>query len=108
MPLMAQHRRDDEAGVNTVLRRAFQTIGHQPRFALETQDSGFLQSLLLDGFPAVGILNEHEIRSGGLEAFPSVRLDVEGLSLTPAAITLKQAYVSMAAQRIIEKFTEIF
>ena len=108
VPLMAQHRRDDEAGVNTVLRRAFQTIGHQPRFALETQDSGFLQSLLLDGFPAVGILNEHEIRSGGLEAFPSVRLDVEGLSLTPAAITLKQAYVSRAAQRIIEKFTEIF
>lgn len=107
LPLIVQHRRD-KAGINAVLLKAFQKNNKQAHIVLETQDSSFLQELLLDGFPAVAILNEYELERLPPDAFPSARLDVTDLALSPALISLEHAYTSLLAQKVMDCFAARF
>ncbi|MDO5536630.1 MAG: LysR family transcriptional regulator substrate-binding protein, partial [Desulfovibrionaceae bacterium] len=108
LPLVVQQRRDYAGGMKSLLLKIFQKNSNHPRIVLETQDTSFLRQLLREGFPAVGILNEYEVKGTGMESLPTARVDEESLSLTASIITLRDAYISVAAQKVIETVLEKF
>lgn len=87
-------------GIHAIVSRLFQSQGLKPRILCQTQASYLLKGMLRE-IPAVAILPQSEIESAQASRERQVR-EFRDMPLKPALVTLKNTYVPLAAQKMLE------
>lgn len=105
LPLLLS-RRHGGGGRHEMLIRAFQQEGITPKVAMDTQDTRLILDLLYQGMEAVGMLHELEVDNVKCAHLVKRRLNVEGVRFTPALVHLQDAYLTSAAERVLQALRE--
>lgn len=87
-------------GIHAIVSRLTQSQGLKPRILCQTQASYLLKGMLRE-IPAVAILPQSEIESALVPRERQVR-EFNDVPLKPALVTLKNTYVPLAAQKMLE------